>query len=145
MFRRKGMPKSRKLPNVFNKEQLLQLFNNIEEPDVMLGTFLGAFCGLRISEVCNLKRIDIDFSKKHLRVVNGKLPGKTLAGHGKDRVVPIPSKILYLLQVWVSMKNTDYIFESIQNVGAPLTTSQMFRKYKRTLKKANLNIIEKEN
>src|SRR3989344_8940273 len=139
------IPKSRRLPNVFNKEQLLQLLKSIEEPDVMIAVLLGAFCGLRISEICNLKKVDIDFDKKLLKVVNGKLPGKTLAGHGKDRVIPIPYKIVSLLQMWCNMKDGEHLLESISLAGKPITTQHLFRKYQIYLKKANLYVITKQN
>ncbi|MFA4886967.1 MAG: tyrosine-type recombinase/integrase [Candidatus Nanoarchaeia archaeon] len=143
--RKPHIPKARKLPNVFNKEQLLELFKHIEEPDVMLATLLGAFCGLRLGEVCKLRKRDIDFEKKHLRVVNGKLPGKTLAGHGKDRVVPIPSKVVSAIMIWCNLKEGEYLFESIVKADEPIATQHLFRKYKEALKKANLWMIEKQN
>ncbi|MEK6955477.1 MAG: hypothetical protein AABW52_02365 [Nanoarchaeota archaeon] len=60
---RTKIPQSRKIPNVFNKEQLLEIFKTIEEPDIMLAVLLGSFCGLRIGEICNLKKQDIDFNR----------------------------------------------------------------------------------
>lgn len=139
------IPQSRKIPNVFNKEQLLEIFKNIEEPDIMLAVLLGSFCGLRIGEICNLKKQDIDFSRMQLKVVNGKLPGKTLAGHGKDRVVPIPARIIPLIQMWFNLKNGEYLLESISLAGKPITTQHLFKKYKLMLKKANLYMIDKQN
>src|SRR3989338_2324181 len=103
-MRRSKIPKSRKIPNVFNKDHLISLFNAIESPDVMMASLIGTFCGLRIGEVCRLKKKDIDLTKMLLRVVNGKLPGKSIEGYGKDRVVPIPPKIIPLFQMWMDIK-----------------------------------------
>ena len=136
---------SRKLPNVFSKEQLLEIFKVIEEPDVMLAVIIGAFCGLRIGEICRLRKQDLDLSRMQLKVVNGKLPGKTLAGHGKDRVVPIPSKIIPLLQMWCDLREGEYLLGSISLAGRPITTQHLFKKYKLMLKKANLYFIDKQN
>ncbi len=46
--------KPRTLPNVLNKKQLLALFESIEDNTVFMGSLIALFCGLRISEVCNL-------------------------------------------------------------------------------------------
>lgn len=48
--------KGRKLPNVLNKNQLIRLFSEIQETDVFMGCLIALFCGLRISEVCNLRK-----------------------------------------------------------------------------------------
>ncbi|RLE38009.1 hypothetical protein DRJ17_05275 [Candidatus Woesearchaeota archaeon] len=50
----------RSLPNVFNKKQLIKLFEEIDDTTVFMGCMIALFCGLRISEVCNLKKQDID-------------------------------------------------------------------------------------
>jgi hypothetical protein len=39
---------TRKLPNVFNKQQLIDLFSKIEEPNIFMGSMMALFCGLRI-------------------------------------------------------------------------------------------------
>jgi site-specific recombinase XerD len=46
-------------------------------------------CGLRVSEVVNIKMLDIDLDRKMLRVYRGK--------GDKDRYVTLPEK---LLPVW---------------------------------------------
>lgn len=139
------IPRARRLPNVFNKDQVMTLFTAIDNPTVMMASIIGVFCGLRIGEVCNLKKSDIDLTKMLLRVVNGKLPGKTIAGYGKDRTVPIPPKMAPLLQMWMDLKTSDLLFESIQIPNKPITSIHMFRKYKSALMKANLWFIERKN
>lgn len=139
------IPKSRKLPNVLTKEQLIKIFKAIEEPQVMMAVIFGTFCGLRIGEVTRLMKKDFDFEKGHLKVVNGKLPGKTLAGHGKDRVVPIPTKIIPLINKWFGIQESEYLFESTSKANYPITIQQLYSKYKKSLKKAQLAFIEKEN
>ena len=139
------IPKPRRIPNVFNKEQLLALFKAIEEPDVMMAVLIGTFCGLRLGEVCKLRKMDIDFEKKILKVVNGKLAGKTLSGYGKDRVVPIPTRIIPVLRMWSELREGEFLFESITKTHEPMTTAHLFRKYKTTLVKAKLSYIDKKN
>ena len=90
----------RKLPNVLNREQLKTLIDAIDDPETMVVVILGTFCGLRIGEISKIKKEHLDFNRKILKVVNGKLAGKNDFGYGKDRVVPIQTKIALLLQVW---------------------------------------------
>jgi len=56
-MKRYGRPNAAKrtLPNVFNKKQLISLFEEINDISVFMGCTIALFCGLRISEVCDLK------------------------------------------------------------------------------------------
>ena len=86
-----GRPNTkRKLPNIFNKKQLIVLFERIDDTHVFMGCIIALFCGLRISEVCNLKKQDIDLESEKVLVRKGK--------GSKDRVVMFPSKIKPLIE-----------------------------------------------
>ncbi len=52
-----------KLPSAFDPDQLVQLFDVIDNPKVGVAAALAFFCGLRISEACNLKTSDIDLDR----------------------------------------------------------------------------------
>src|SRR3989344_226277 len=133
-----------KIPSVFNKEQIYSLFDAINTPDVMMACIIGIFCGLRITEITTLRYLDIDFVKKQLKVNNGKMPGKNLAGYGKDRIVPIPSQIIPLFIMWKNMHpNAEYLFTSLSKEIKPITSKQIFKKYKKCLEKANLIVFRK--
>jgi integrase/recombinase XerD len=69
-----GKPNATKrtLPNVLNKKQLIALFENIDDGSVFMGCLMALFCGLRISEVCNLKKQDIDLESEKVYVRQGK-------------------------------------------------------------------------
>ena len=149
MSKKKSSPKSRKLPSVFNKEQILQLVKHVEQADIMLAILFGLFCGLRIGEIVKLRKRDIDFVRRLVHITDGKLPGKNLAGYGKDRVVPIPLKVLPLIQLWFELKNTlqgeDYLFQSLSKPGLHMTTQHLFKKYKNVLKNAGLYHVDHQN
>ncbi|MBU1976035.1 MAG: tyrosine-type recombinase/integrase [Nanoarchaeota archaeon] len=121
----------RKLPNIFNKKQLVALFEAIDDSQVFVGSLLALFCGLRISEVCNLKKQDVDLESEKVIVREGK--------GSKDRVVMLPSKIKPLLDKWFRLqKDIEYVIcTSYGNKYATNILSQKFRIY---LKKAGLNI-----
>jgi integrase/recombinase XerD len=127
---RTTIPKARRLPNVFNRAQLIDLFKAVDDADVMLAIVIATFCGLRIGEVCSLKKENIDFERKVIKIVNGKLPGKTLAGHGKDRIVPIPQKILAIFQMRCDYKEGDHLFESTLRADANITSTHLLENIK---------------
>ena len=89
---RKVREKGRKLPNVFSKKQLIDLFLVIRETDVFMACLLALFCGLRISEVCNLKKDNVDLDDAKIKIVQGK--------GNKDRYVMIPRKLIPLIKQW---------------------------------------------
>ena len=60
--------KNRRLPNVFNKKQLIELFTVMEETDIFIACLLALFCGLRISEVCQLKKQDVDLVDSKIKI-----------------------------------------------------------------------------
>ena len=49
------MGNKNKLPDAFDPDQLVQLFDVIDNVKVGVAAALAFFCGLRISEVCSLQ------------------------------------------------------------------------------------------
>jgi integrase len=92
--------RSRKLPYFFSKENIFKMVDNIDDPKLMTAFTIALFCGLRIGEICKLKFSDIDFSNRTITVRDGKMPYKIIRGYGKDRVVPIPEKVMPILKMW---------------------------------------------
>ena len=69
-------------------------------------------CGLRISEVTNLKPGSISLTKQNLRVVGGK--------GGKDRDLGIPDYTSELLYKWKEIRpKSNYFFSTLK--GGKLT------------------------
>ena len=121
----------RKLPNIFNKKQLLALFESIDDSQVFVGCILALFCGLRISEVCNLKKQDVDLESEKVIVREGK--------GSKDRVVMLPSKLKPLLEKWFRLQKDSelVICTCYSNKYLANILSKKFRSY---LKRAGLSI-----
>jgi integrase/recombinase XerD len=122
---------NRKLPNIFNKKQLIALFEAIEDTHVFMGSLLALFCGLRISEVCNLKKQDIDLEAEKVFVREGK--------GSKDRIVMLPSKIKPLLEKWNRL-NTESEYFISASYGKKYSCPILSKKFRQSLKKAGLKI-----
>lgn len=127
-------PKSEKvLPNVFSKEEVKLILNahtNIKHR-AMLSLIYS--CGLRRSEMLNLKLGDIDSKRGviHIRQAKGK----------KDRIVPLSEKILKLLRnYFVAYRPKEWLFEG-QKVGKPYDERSLQQVLKNALEKVK---IEKE-
>ena len=120
--------KNRTLPNVFNKKQLTELFTVIEETDVFLACLLALFCGLRISEVCQLKRQDVDLVDCRIKIIQGK--------GCKDRYVMLPSSIKPLIEKWFRISESEYFIPTNGEKG--ISTNYLSIKFRLYLKKAGL-------
>lgn len=103
-FRYVEYPKQeQRLPDVMEHEELISKINAIENIKHRMIISLGYCCGLRVSEVCNLKIIDVDESRMMVKIIQGK--GK------KDRVAPISENIIKLLYSYIEEYNpTEYLF-----------------------------------
>lgn len=93
-----------KLPNVLSKEEvkaILEAPKNIKHK-AMLSLIYA--CGLRRSELLNLKPKDIDSNRKILIIKNAK--GR------KDRIAPISEKIIEMLRTYYKMYKPEvWLFE----------------------------------
>jgi site-specific recombinase XerD len=97
--------KEKSLPKVLNKNQILNLIESTENLKHKLIVEMLYSTGLRLQELINLKRKDIDFDNNTLFVKQGK--GK------KDRITIISENIkLDLLKYYSTYTfKTDYVFE----------------------------------
>jgi len=94
-----------RLPEVLTKEETLQIINSIrnQKHKIMISLLYGA--GLRVSELLNLRVIDINFENKYGFVRRGK--------GNKDRIFILPDKISAELQELISFEklgNEDFLF-----------------------------------
>jgi integrase/recombinase XerD len=87
-------------------------------------------CGLRLSEVTNLKPSAINLTKGLLRVVNGK--------GGKDRDLAVPEYAVALLDSWRSIKpKSNYFFSTLD--GKKLSERYVQQMVKRYGEKAGIS------
>lgn len=133
---RKAKERGRKLPNVFSKKQLLDLFNVINETDIFMAAMLALFCGLRISEVCSLKKQEVDFNNQKMKIVQGK--------GNKDRYVMLPSKFIPVLQKWFRVnEESEYVIPAAYRTK--MNSGYLSLKFKNYLKKAGLLVPTEKN
>ena len=130
--------KRKKYPNVFFKKEITAVFENIEEPKIMIASFLTFFCALRMSEMCKLKWKDIDLENKRLKVVDGK--------NHKDGYIPISSVCIPILNKWRMMNpNEEYFLPSEGNYEYHFKQSSLLKAFKKALAKAGLDIPTEKN
>ena len=122
-------PKREKvLPNVLSKEEvkaILEAPKNVKHR-AMLSLIYS--CGLRCSELLNLKPEHID-SKRNLIIIK-QAKGK------KDRIAPLSNKTIIMLREYFELfKPKIYLFEG-QKVGEPYDARSLQQVLKQSLKKA---------
>jgi len=104
---------SKDLPEVLSKEEvkyLLEVTRNLKHRTALS---LGYSSGLRISEVVQLHKSDIDFDRMQIRVYHGK--------GSKTRYVPLSAKMVSLLQAYMrSYPTINYLFEGYRK-GEPFS------------------------
>lgn len=92
------------LPRVLNREEVAALINAIENLKHRAMIMLAYGCGLRVSEVTNIKIGDVDGGRRILFIRRGK--GK------KDRVVSLSAALLVMLrEYYKTYRPVTYLFE----------------------------------
>lgn len=121
--------RSKKLPIVLSRVEIEQLINATDNSKYKLMISLGYACGLRVSEVVNLRVSDLDIDELvvHIKGAKGK----------KDRISVLPEKLQNSLRNIIAGKNAnDYIFES--NRGGKLTTTALQKMFRKSLAKTSI-------
>lgn len=120
-----------KLPNVLSKAEvkaILEAPSNLKHR-AMLSLIYA--CGLRRSELLNLKPQDVD-SQRHLLIVRN-------AKGRKDRVVPISDKLIAMLRdYYKAYKPELWLFEG-QKAGAPYSEESLAMVLKKALQLCNIS------
>lgn len=118
------------LPNVLSKEEvkaILEAPRNLKHR-AMLSLIYA--CGLRRSELLNLKPIDIDSKRKLLLIRQSK--GK------KDRLTPLSEKLIKLLRDYFkSYRPKEWMFEG-QEKGRQYTATSLQNVLKQSVKKTKI-------
>ncbi|MFW2439894.1 MAG: integron integrase [Arenicellales bacterium] len=113
--------KPRRLPVVLSRSEVKILFKNMESRSHRLMANLLYGCGMRQMECIRLRILDVDFDYQQILIREAK--GK------KDRVVPIPQKLINELKYQIS--NTTHLHDDdlAQNIGQVYLPQALSRKY----------------
>lgn len=122
--------KSEKLPIVLSVEEVQSMFSacaNLKHKAILAILYS---CGLRVSELINLKWEHLDRSRGIINILQAK--GK------KDRQVPLSSQLIQILtEYWKEYKTKTYVFAG--QFGEQYSTRSVGEVMKQLAKKAGIN------
>ena len=95
---------------IFTEEEIAVLWTNMKEVEYVDVILILIYTGMRINELLKLKKTDVD-------IVNCTLIGGSKTDAGKNRIIPIHSKILPLIKKRMENK-TDYLIPNKTQKGA---------------------------
>lgn len=115
--------KEHRLPRIINHEELVAKINAVENLKHKAILSLAYCCGLRVSEVVNIKIEDIDGKQKVILVSQSK-------GH-KDRYVPLSDNVLETLRAYYKAFHPKvYLFNGqFSDRYSVKSCQQIFKKY----------------
>ncbi len=121
--------RNKKLPTVLSRKEIKKIISATDNSKYKLMISLGYACGLRVSEVVNLKVVDLDINELivHIKGAKGK----------KDRITVLPKKLENDLRNLIAGKKfDDFVFES--NRGGKLTTTSLQKTFRKSLQKSDI-------
>lgn len=96
--------KEKRLPLVLSVHEVDELLGRVENLKHRTMLCMIYACGLRVSELCNLRIRDVNGKRKSLHIKQSK--GR------KDRIVPLPDTLLKLMRIYYKQyQPKDYLFE----------------------------------
>ncbi|MFB3813100.1 MAG: tyrosine-type recombinase/integrase [Terriglobales bacterium] len=115
----------------YSEDEMSALWKVLEEVGdvlLLLAFAIGEECGLRISEVCNIRLEDVNLERQEIFV---RLPTK----NGQTRTVPFHNKVKKLLPLWLAQRdprcNHDHLLHGKQL--RPLYTERLEDIFKKAL------------
>jgi len=121
--------RSRALPKVFSKEEIMEIFSATKNNKHKLILWLIYSCGLRRSEVINIKLTDLETERGVLHIREGK--------GNIDRMVPIPQKVWEKIRAYIKGYKPDiYLFEG--QTGGKYSVESVYAVFKHSLKLAGI-------
>ena len=125
------IPSPERLPVVLSPEEVALLLAHAPSLKDRAALSVAYGCGLRVSEIANLKVADIDSARMLIRVEQGK--GR------KDRYVMLSPDLLDLLrQWWLVKRSRGWLFPG-QQPAQPITTRQLNRACRAAAEDAKLD------
>lgn len=125
-----GRPRrTRTLPKVFSKEEVKKILNSTRNNKHMLILWIIYSCGLRRSEVINIKLKDLDRERGILNIREAK--GMA------DRIVPVPVMVWEKIEEYkLGYRPAYWLFEG--QTGGKYSAESVYRVFKQALKTAGI-------
>jgi integrase/recombinase XerD len=121
--------RSRALPKVFSKEEVMKIFGVTRNNKHKLILWLIYSCGLRRSEVTNIRLSDLDRERGILHIREGK--------GNVDRMVPVPQKVWEKINIYLKSYNPEkYLFEG--QSGGRYSVESVYSVFKQSLRRAGI-------
>jgi site-specific recombinase XerD len=108
--------RNKTIPNILTIEEIRKLVDVTNNPKHKLIIKILYGTGLRVSEIVNLKKEDVNFEENLIKV--------KLAKGKKDRFVKIPASIKEELENYSKIENSKYLFPSNRNKKLTKATIQ---------------------
>lgn len=125
-----SIPQSKSLPSVFSQKEIKLV---LKTPKLLKHKLLFATiyeCGLRISELINLKISDVDFDRKMVHIRESK--------HKKDRYVPISDLLIRGLKQYIDVTNPKIWLFNGKIRGRQMSQEGIRHAFRAIIKKANI-------
>lgn len=118
-----------KLPVVLSRNEVKGIIGATENSKYRLMIALGYACGLRVSEVVNLKVADLDIDELTIHIKASRV--------NKDRISVLPNKLENDLRNLIAgKKGIEFVFGS--NRGGKLTTTSLQKMFRKSLAKTTI-------
>jgi len=108
--------RNKTLPDILTTEEIRRLIKITKNPKHRLIIKLLYGTGLRVSEIVNLKRKDVNFTESLIKI--------RLAKGKKDRFVKIPSSTVNELKSYMNLETSEHVFPSNRNKKITKATIQ---------------------
>ncbi len=119
----------RSLPKVFSKEEVMKIFSATRNTKHKLMLWLIYSCGLRRSEVINIRLTDLDTDRGILHIREGK--------GNVDRLIPVPQKVWEKVSVYLKSYSPEtYLFEG--QSGGRYSVESVYSVFKQSLRRAGI-------
>lgn len=93
LFKIRNNKERKKVQDEFTKEEMIKLFDNIDDPRTTMACLIGWYCALRINEVGSLKWSDFDMENLKITVAHGK-------GGVDNEPVHFPRELVNIINLW---------------------------------------------
>jgi integrase/recombinase XerD len=121
--------RGRALPKVFSKEEVSRILNSLGNTKHKLLLWIIYSCGLRRSEVTNIRLDDMDRERSIIHIREGK--------GGVDRIVPVSDKVWQKIDEYLKSYNPrDYLFEG--PAGGKYSNESVYSVFRTAMKKAGI-------